>query len=205
MGSWKAQSHPPIDLAAAAAFFTRHAEIIPHLVTPLGWLHRSIENWIQQQFSPGGLGKVPRAFRRKLTHSTESLLYFGRWTLAFEPIFSSFCLTKNNGIKAKFSNKRDYFFKAGKIKKMERNEKYNWAWRWAKFLPTQLKRLVTTLHHQSNIDALKRDADRRPVLLTLNDASRNISSTAWFCCCCCVLNWNNRRKKWLTRGSLAMI
>ena len=84
--------------------------------------------------------------------------YFGRWTFAFEPIFSSFCLTKNNGIKAKFSNKRDYFFKAGKIKKMERNEKYNWAWRWAKFLPTQLKRLVTTLHHQSNIDALKPNA-----------------------------------------------
>ena len=65
-------------------------------------------------------------------------------------------------------------------------------------LPT-LQLLVTTLHQQHWRKA-KRDADRRPVLLTLNDASRNISSTAWFCCCC-VLNWNNRRKKWLTRGS----
>ena len=48
-------------------------------------------------------------------------------------------------------------------------------------LPT-LQLLVTTLHQQHWRKA-KRDADRRPVLLTLNDASRNISSTAWFCCC----------------------
>ena len=134
-----------------------HALLVTHRTE--AWLHRSIENWIQQQFSPGGLGKVPRAFRRKLTHTQNHCYFASRWTwISFEPIFSSFCLTKNNGIKAKFSNKRDYFFKAGKIKKMERNEKYNWAWRWAKFLPTQLKRLVTTLHHQSNIDALKPNA-----------------------------------------------
>ena len=125
--------------------------------------------------------------------------------LSFWTNFFFLLLNQKQWNKSQVLKQKRLFFKAGKIKKMERNEKYNWAWRWAKFLPTQLKRLVTTLHHQSNIDALKRDADRRPVLLTLNDASRNISSTGWFCCCCCVLNWNNRRKKWLTRGSLAMI
>ena len=78
--------------------------------------------------------------------------------LSFWTNFFFLLLNQKQWNKSQVLKQKRLFFKAGKIKKMERNEKYNWAWRWAKFLPTQLKRLVTTLHHQSNIDALKPNA-----------------------------------------------